>query len=197
MALIISELTEKERGQQTAEVYADIGRIAVYCEHLRDALEKCCVTILRVKGLDETYANMALMGQNMESIRRTWVGLANLHYSLNKISLKIIKHLAKRIENANKKRNDTIHGRWWVEWGNEWADSYRTAAGSRRKREHNEGRVIWTHADTKQHPILYRELKSLWEIISRFDGVIDLGRLPENNFHWRSRTLMPGQPAKK
>ncbi|MBI2254741.1 MAG: hypothetical protein HYU58_08995 [Proteobacteria bacterium] len=195
---------------QTEMLYARIGKIAVLGEHLNHAMFSCCRQILEVTGLPQVYAQTALIGQNLENMRRTWESLMKVYYAGDKDAIAMIDHMSNRIDNVTQRRNNTVHRLWFIGWGNEETDSYEVATsmkGVRNIGKNGQGGVKYTSKDTSDFEQIIEEMEKATAVTTRFIACIAMqafdqsgvtGR-PSKNMHYDATGQLvasPPQPQK-
>jgi hypothetical protein len=103
------KVSTEKRLAQTQQLYALVGEIAVLAEHLNFATFQCSHKILEMNGLSQRYAQAVLAGQNIENMRRIWESISKMHYTGDADAIGMIDHLSQRLDNVNRRRNDTVH----------------------------------------------------------------------------------------
>jgi hypothetical protein len=187
------KVSKEEREAQTERLYAKVGKIAVLGEHLNFWMSQCSLQVLQVRGLPQNYSQVVLVGQNLESMRRTWESLMKVHYAGDADAIGMIDHLSNRLDNIIRRRNDTVHRLWFIGWGNEETESYDVAGGMKGTRDigkKGQGGVKYTDKDTKDFEEIIEEMQKLTALVGRFMACVaatvfgpSTGR-PANNFHY-------------
>jgi hypothetical protein len=192
------KVSPEEREMQIALIYANIGRMVVKAEHLNNAMYQACSSLHETKELPQDYSDTILVGQNLEPMRRTWTKLMKLQYSDDVDAVEIVKHLSKRIDNVNGRRNKIVHRLWFIGWGNEETESYEEATGIKIERRAGRGGIKISKRNTKDFEEVVGEFDLLTGMVRRVSGcvviaVTDPGRGKlKNNFHYVDGKLMPG-----
>jgi len=196
----------EERERQTERLYAKVGKIAVHGEHLNYAMFQCTSWVLQMKGLQQKYATAVLASQNLENMRRTWESLMKDYFADDTDAVGMIDHLSTRIDNVIQRRNDTVHRRWLIGWGNEETESYEVASGINARRDigkKGRGGVKYTSKDTKDFEEIIKEIENLTSLVMRFiASVVDpafgsnLGK-PVKIFHYNSKGNLVGSPPEQ
>ena len=196
-------VSKEEREAQTDRLYAKIGEIVVLAEHLNFALAQCSHKTLEVKGLPLNYAQAVLVGQTTENVRRTWESLMKVHYAADVEAIGMIDHIANRLDNIIRRRNDTVHRLWFIERGNEETISYEVAGSIKWTPDigkAGQGRVKYADRDTRDFDEIISEMQKLTALVRRFSGCVvmpifdaNTGK-PVNNFHYDAKGQLIDAP---
>lgn len=117
--------------QQIEDLYASVGRITVLTEHLNHAMVDACSLLLKGRDGNDEFVKTALAGQKLENARRTWEAMLKLAFRDDEATTKIIDHLSARVDNVNKRRNDTIHRVWYIGLRDPQTNSFKIAEGKK------------------------------------------------------------------
>jgi len=193
-------ISQAEKEKQIEVLYAKLGRIAVLSEHLNHAMHTGCLQILLLHGLDYRFASIVLVGQNLENMRRTWESLMKAHYEGNTFALDAINNLSQRLEKVIKRRNDTIHTRWMIGWGNEQSESYAAAESMKEKRDigrRGTGFTKLAFGSTEDFDETISQLEVLASLVGRLMGCAIGNNSVQNNFGYdaEGNLTAPATPA--
>jgi hypothetical protein len=193
-------ISKAEYDEQTNSLYVKIGKIVVLSEHLNFAMYHCCCLIIEVKGLRQEYCQTVLVGMNLENMRRTWESLIKLYYSGDVDATGMINHVSARLDNIIRRRNETVHARWNIGWGNEQTENFETATSLKGKRSiggKGFGGIKYTVTDSKYFDDIVSEIDKLHSILWRFSFCIHWpGRNtpPSANFSYDDKGLLVDKP---
>jgi hypothetical protein len=203
MVMAEPKVSREQWEAQTERLYARVGKIVVLSEHLKFAISLCCLQVLQVRGLPQGYAQTVLAGQNLEAMRRTWEALMKLSYVGDADAIGMISHLSDRLDNIIARRNDTVHRRWDIGWGNEQTESYEVATGTRTERnigKKGRGGVKFTDKESRDFEEIIEEIRKVSSLVMRFGACIahamsgpDRGK-PINNFHYDAEGRLHDAP---
>ena len=130
--------TDKIYEEQTENLYASIGRFAVEFEHVCNYLSSIIMTILTKEGLEnENVIQILLADQTAEPLRALVMALIPEILELSDKDKKIVKNIITRVQELTKKRNEVVHGTWYVGWFGTDKDEFTVAPGRKYKKNKN------------------------------------------------------------
>ena len=151
----------KKINEKIIKSWATVGMVAVFGEELNQAMGNCCNILLQMKGLDQKYGEIVLVGLSNENMRRTFISLLKKHYKGDEHSLLKIKAIGKKVENLNRRRNKMIHSFWSIGWiiGQTHEDNF--AEGIHVTKDMEQGGVTVNKTNQNDLENLARELEDL------------------------------------
>jgi hypothetical protein len=116
--------------------YTLLGKTLVLFEEMVDAEKMLASSVIGASGLkDHAMAESLVAHLNAEEIRRTLVTLLGIFYKDHKYMLAVCRHLMKRVETANRARNNLVHAYHSVSSDQKNSTTFRF---SRREGYHNQ-----------------------------------------------------------
>ena len=199
-------VSREEYQAQTERLYAKIGRVTVEAEHLSYEMFNCSVMILETRGLDQPFAQTALSGHNLESMRRLWESLTKQVYQGDDFAQDLITKLSKWIDTVNQQRNKVVHSLWYIGWGNESTVSYEDALSRQVKRATGKGeqgglKYSSLKKDAEGFQEIIDALLELTGLVRRLNGCISLSATKEGygnleaNFHYDEKGILRASRA--
>jgi len=116
--------------QQTKDIYSAIGEFAVQFEHVCHYLKLIIMTILAKEGLTkERVLHVLLADYTAEPLRGLVLSLLNETQDLSESDKKIVEWILKQVQALTAKRNDVIHGTWFIGWAHHENTEFKGAPG--------------------------------------------------------------------
>ena len=125
-------MNEEERKQRAREdtdkIYHSIGKFVVKFELVCHQLQTGIVCLLNRKGLqDQSVSQILVAGLTAEPLRVQYQSLMAQIMPLNSTEEKMVQDALKRFQELTSKRNDVIHGTWFIGYGNEQTTDFSKA----------------------------------------------------------------------
>lgn len=178
---------ENRRITQSQELYRSIGEFAVAFEQMNGALWNCAMWLLAMAGLrDQGVAQIVLAKLTADPLRDLVRSLIGHIRSPNPDEEKIISDLFNRHLALTQKRNDYLHGEWFIGWGNADTTDWSIAHGhklDRNKSGPNVKAFKFTAADFDE---LTKEARELEKLFFRLSACYTGERAVEKNFEFAS-----------
>jgi len=180
-------MNEEERQQQfkdqTGELYRAYGEFAVKFEHVCHAVHTAMVFMLHMEGLkNQQVAHVLLAGLTADPLRSMFAALVAETQQLDNQEKKIIDSVLKRFQGLTEKRNDVIHGTWFIGWANPSDIDFSVAPGFKHRRSNKGASVEPFNSGAGEFQVLTREAEALTAIFQRLHGCFVAGRSVSENF---------------
>ena len=168
---------------QSDDLYRAYGRFAVQFEHICHATHNAITFLLHKEGLrNQQVANIFLAGMTADPLRTLFVSLVGEVKSLNKAEQQIFDNVINRFQKLTEKRNDIIHGTWFIGWANEQDTEFSNAAGFKHHRNKDGATVKAFDFSAADFDKLTDEAETLSNLMSRISGCFNLDKSLTNNF---------------
>ncbi len=180
---LLETIREVTRSNQMKELYRGIGEFAVAFELVSHAERSCIVWLLASAGLrDQNIVQILLANRTAEPLRTLLQSLIGHMRPPNPDEEKIVKNILDRHKRLIERRNEVLHGTWFIGYGNEDTTDWSTAHGV--KVGKNKGGVKTTplNYSAAEFDVLTQEANELTKLINRLDGCFLHGRAVEKNF---------------
>lgn len=165
--------------------YTLLGKTMVLFEEMVDAEKMLAGSVIQASGLkDHTMAESLVAHLNAEEIRRTLVTLLGIFYKDHKYMLAVGRHVMKRVETANRARNNLVHAFHSVSTDQKSSTTFRF---SRKEGYHNQ---MVTVVGEKQMTELCDELFDLRILTHRIMYIVSHPQIRSyGNFSIKSRKI--------
>src|SRR5215471_6090259 len=111
------EALEKRHAEQTAELYAAIGKFAVEFEMVCSSMRAIIMTTLWKEGLHNDNAMEILLADHTaEPLRSLAHSLASETQKLSEKDGRILAAIMNQVQELTKSRNDVLHAEWLIGW---------------------------------------------------------------------------------
>ena len=171
------------RDTQTKELYRAIGEFAVAFEYMNDAVWNCVMWLLQCAGLkDQSITQILLAKHTADPLRDLLKSLIGHMRPPNPEEEKIIADLFKRHLKLTQKRNDYLHGTWFIGWGNEQTTDWSVAHGHKRDRNSQGANIKAFEFTATDFDALVREANALGDSFRRLTGCFTGPHSVEKNF---------------
>lgn len=180
-------MNEEERQQkfkvQTGELYRAYGEFAVKFEHVCHAVHTAMVFMLHMEGLkNQQVAHVLLAGLTADPLRSMFAALVAETQQLDNQEKKIIDSVLKRFQSLTEKRNDVIHGTWFIGWANPSDIDFSVASGLKHHRSNKGASARSFNFGAEEFQVLTQEAEALAAIFQRLHGCFVGGRSVSKNF---------------
>lgn len=168
-------MTEEQRQQKLKEQsnaqYAAYGEFAVKFEHVCQAVHTAMVFMLLKEGLrNQQVAHVLLANLTADPLRTLFAALIAETQQLTSQEKKIIDSLLKRFQSLTEKRNDIIHGTWFIGWASTDATDFSTISGFKHHRSSKGASAKSFKYTVNDFQILTKESESLHKLFMRLHG---------------------------
>ena len=179
----MDEDTTKRYKEQTEDLYAALGRFAVEFEHVCYYLRLIIMAILSKEGLsNEKVMHILLSDQTAEPLRALMMSLISETHKLSEIDKKIVNKIACRVQELTKKRNDVLHGTWFIGWAHDGDEDFTNAPGVKFKKNKKGAATMNINWKVKDFDNLISEAIEVWNLLARLNGCISFNFKIEDNF---------------
>ena len=179
----MDEDTNKKYEEQTEDLYAALGRFAVEFEHVCNYLRAIIMAILAKEGLsNDKVMQILLADQTAEPLRALVMSLIAETHDLSDTDKKIVSKITSRVQKLTKKRNDVLHGTWFIGWASVGQEQFTDAAGVKVKKDKQGAATKNFNWKVKDFDDLINEAVELWNLLARLNGFISFNFKIENNF---------------
>lgn len=174
---------QKKLKEQSDELYRSYGEFAVKFEHVCYAIHTAMVFMLQMEGLkNQKVAQVLLAGHTADPIRSLFSALVAETQSLDQTDKKILDSVLKRFQVLTEKRNDVIHGAWFIGWASATDTDFSVAPGYKHHRS-NKGAASKTFRySPADFQGLANEAEALAAIFQRMKGCFLFGYDVSKNF---------------
>ena len=182
-------IDDKEKQQQreasTSKQYAAIGEFAVKFEQICFALHTTILFILHGEGLrNQQVGRAVLAGLTAEPLASTFAASVVEAKELDDDDKKVIKIALKRFKSLTERRNEIIHGSWFIGWASKGQTDFSEMRGLKQGRSQKgvTAKSLETTVEEFQEHI--KESEDLAKIIWRLHGCFVGGFKVSDNFRW-------------
>ncbi|WP_348811318.1 hypothetical protein [Flavobacterium maritimum] len=106
---------KKNLTETSKSIYHDYGKFAIEFEQLTLSIKICIFSLLKLQGLEDfKYLRILLHDQTASPLHQKLRSLLALHYEENPKRLKAVEKLFTHSKKIIEKRNDIIHGSFFV-----------------------------------------------------------------------------------
>lgn len=169
--------------QQTKDIYSTIGEFAVQFEHVCHYMKLIIMTILAKEGLtNERVLHVLLADYTAEPLRGLVLSLLNETHNLSQADKKIVEWILNRVQKLTGKRNDVIHGTWFIGWAHYEDTEFKDAPGikfHKNKKGASTKNFKWQEESFSS---LTAEAINLWNLLVRLNGCLAGNFQIEKNF---------------
>lgn len=179
---------EKEERQnnfhdQTGELYRAYGEFAVKFEHVCHAVHTAMVFMLHMEGLkNQQVAHGLLAGLTADPLRSIFAMLVAETQQLDNQEKHIVNSVLKRFQKLTERRNDVLHGTWFIGWGHPSDTDFSVASGIKHHRSNKGASSKSFKFSTVEFQVLTREAEALAAIFQRLHGCFVGGYSISRNF---------------
>jgi hypothetical protein len=183
MAQDDKETREQRRRRQVEEIHAALGRYVEAFELVVHWIRGGCVILISQKPQQQRLMNVVFNHRSMTAeplfqIYRALVGeIVNdqdtkFGNEERKAILGVLQQIGREFQSAVQKRNDFLHGTWFIGWGNEKSEDW-SSIGFMRLKSTNDGLAsIQGPKSAKDIDILTKDCKQLADFFSRLHSCI-------------------------
>lgn len=180
-------MTEEQRQaklkEQSNAIYCAYGEFAVNFEHVCGAIHTAITFILNQEGLrNQQVSNILLAGLTAEPLRVIFSSLLAETQKFNAEEKKIVDSVVKRFQLLTEKRNDIIHGTWFVGWASPTDTDFSKVSGFKHHRSNKGASAKSFGFGVEEFESLTREAKALNNIFNRLYGCFLIGQPVIKNF---------------
>lgn len=173
----------KTRDLQTRELYANIGEFIVKFEHVCCTMQKAIMFMIHGQGLqNQQVANVLLAGYTADHLRTLFESLIGELINPNDKERKIINNIISRVQKITEKRNDVVHGTWFIGWGNETTQDFSEALGYKLHKNKQGAALKSLKHKVEDFSTLVEEAEKLFSLVTRLGVCMTLGLSIEKNF---------------
>lgn len=177
-----AERQEKLR-KQTDELYLAIGKFVVKFEHVCRALRDGIMWMLYEKGLaDQRIADLMVVGLPATPLTDRFISLVAHTQQLSPGAQAIVNEIVGRVRELNKKRNEVIHGTWFIGWASTVQTDFSTASGFKIVKKQNVVQHKPLEMRVEDFERLTEEAEALDQLIFRLWSCLTSGFDVEQNF---------------
>ena len=177
-----AERQEKLR-QQTDEQYLAIGKFVVKFEHICRELRDGIMWMLYEKGLaDQRIADLMVEGLTAAPLTDRFVSLVAHTQQLSPGAEVIVKEILARVRDLIPKRNEVIHGTWFIGWGSTTQTDFSTASLEKICKKKNVARRKRLDMRVEDLELLTEEAEALEQLVFRLWVCLTSGHDVEKNF---------------
>ncbi|MFN3343149.1 MAG: hypothetical protein ACK40M_10660 [Flavobacteriales bacterium] len=119
---------------QTNKLYSAYGKFAVEFEQMCESIRHCLIFTLHSSGLKEQkFARILLADQTASPLISKLTAFVAEVYSKEPDKVKYLQPLFKFCIDINEKRNEIIHGTWYIGWASAEQTDFSRANGAKDK----------------------------------------------------------------
>ncbi len=171
--------------ERTDDVYQAIGKFVVKFELICFAIRTGITWILHNQGLqNQSVTQIILAGYNAEPLRTLFESLVNELYVLNDDENKIVKNAINRFQALIFKRNNLVHGTWFVGVGGKKNTTLKTTPGYKLKKSKDGAARISFNYSTDDFENLITEAISLSNVFFRIQALLSAGLPIDDGFEF-------------
>jgi hypothetical protein len=128
-------MDKKERLEnQTSQLYQSYGKFAVEFEQMCMNIRTCITFAMHIRGLkDQELIRILLVDHTASPLISKLRSIIAILYKDEPDSIKHIDPLFKFCININERRNEIIHGSWFIGWGSTEQEDFHVATGLKDK----------------------------------------------------------------
>jgi len=194
----MDEDTSKKYEDQTEDLYAALGKFAVEFEHVCNYLRLIIMAILSKEGLDnEKVMQILLADQTAEPLRALMMSLIAETHKLSETDQNIVNKITNRVQKLTKKRNDVLHGTWFIGWASTGDEDFTNAAGVKFKKDKKGDATKSINWKVKDFNYLITEAVEVWNLLAWLNRCISFNFEIENNFTINANGGISPGPVKK
>jgi hypothetical protein len=170
--------------EQTAALYAAIGRFVVEFEQMCFAMSNAVLFALHNGGLkDQQLGNAMLAGLTAGPLREMTLSVFAHLYRDDLAGLQIVRDLAARTQQLTTSRNEIIHSTWFIGWASQEDTDFSRASGMKLKNTKSGPMAMSVSnsvAEFDRETEKAKELAVLWRQLL---GCLLSGTVPTNYFN--------------
>ena len=167
---------QKKLKEQSEDQYRSIGKFAVKFEHVCEAIHSTMLFMLHNEGIkNQKVIQVLLANHTAEPLRVLFESLISVTQSLSQEESKIINSVLKRFQELTSKRNDIIHGTWYIGWAATTDTDFSTAIGLKHHRNKAGTTMKRFEFSTCDFDVLTQEAEALAAIIQRLGSCFTVG----------------------
>lgn len=174
---------QKKLKEQSDELYRSYGEFSVKFEHVCHAIHTAMVFMLQMDGLkNQQVAQVLLAGHTADPLRSLFSALVAETQRLDQTDKKILDSVLKRFQALTERRNDIIHGTWFIGWASATDTDFSVASGHKHHRS-NKGASSKTFSySPADFQALAKEAEALAAIFHRLNGCFVGSHAVSKNF---------------
>lgn len=178
-----NETRQTKMKRQIDELYRAYGEFAVQFEHLIDGTRMAIADILQHEGLhNQQVANIILADLTAAPLRNLFGSLVGETKNLDKNDRRIFDNVLKRMQALTERRNEIIHGTWYIGWTSEVDDDFSIASGVKLHKSNKGGAVKSFKHSVTDFENLSKEAVALSNVVLRIYSCFHAGRSLALNF---------------
>ncbi len=165
------------------ELHGAIGEFAVAFESVTHQEWRCILWLLESAGLkDKQIVQILVADYTAELMRVMLQSLIGHIRPENPAEKAIVKNLLVRHQKLISRRNDVLHGTWFIGYGNEETTDWSTAVGFKLGKDKKGAKHKTFEYKVEDFEEMIKEAKDLTVALDRLTGCFTTGRDVENNF---------------
>jgi hypothetical protein len=180
-------MTPEERNEkfdrQTEEQYSALGRCVVHFELLVNAMRVGIVTILEQNGLrNQQLTNILLANITAAPLKQVLQAIVGQVVRLNSTERGICDRIFERVEALTKRRNEIVHGTWFIGWVGVEDVDFSVARGHKLTRGKTGASVKSLDCSASDLRRFAAECDATTQLVFRLCGCVATSRPIERNF---------------
>lgn len=175
------ESREQRYERQTKEQYAAIGKFVVKFELVCFYLRSTMSNFLQSSGLKKQELARIVFGHRSmtaDALREVYMAMTVELYGDNVV----LKDFRSRFQRLTEKRNDIVHGTWFVGWASEDQEDFSAIRGFKDSISKSGSGFKPLPESVEKIAALTREAEELGSLVSRLDGCFRCGFKVSKNF---------------
>ncbi len=171
------------RDGQMKDLHRAIGEFAVAFESITHQEWNCILWLLAAAGLqDQQIVQILLADYTAERMRAMLQSLIGHMRPENAAEKAIVKNLLDRHQKLISRRNDVLHGTWFIGYGNEETTDWSTAVGFKLSKDKKGAKHKTFEYKVEDFDEMTKEAMDLTAALHRLTGCFTMGRDVEKNF---------------
>ena len=180
---LLDTIRDVTRDSQMKDLHRAIGEFAVAFESVTHQEWRCILWLLESAGLKDPKIVQILVAEYtaepMRAMLQSLIGHIRLENAAEKA---IVKNLLDRHQKLISRRNDVLHGTWFIGYGNEETTDWSTAIGFKLGRDKKGAKHKTFEYKVKDFEEMIKEAEDLTVALDRLTGCFTMNRNVEKNF---------------
>ena len=180
---LLDTIREVTRDGQIKDLHRAIGEFVVAFETVTHHEWRCILWLLAGAGLkDQQIVQILLAGYTAEPMRVMLQSLIGHIRPENAAEKAIVKNLLVRHQKLISRRNEVLHGTWFIGYGNEETTDWSTAVGFKLDKDRKGAKSKTFEYKVEDFEEMTREAMDLTVALDRLTGCYTMGSDVEKNF---------------
>jgi hypothetical protein len=168
--------------RETAELYQAYGKFAIEFEQMCNSMRICLIFAMHAHGLTEQrLIRIMLADLTADPLIKRLRATVGILYEKRPEDIKYLTPLFKFCIDINEKRNEIIHGTWYIGWTSAEQNEFNTASGMKEKLTKDGLRLDSYNYNPKEFSDLTEKVILANTLINRLHGCISFGSEIQKN----------------